>query len=62
MPHLFTYSTHSSNVQVLKEDAVTSCRKKEERERRIAWERIFSSVWFIVLAILWSNIMAVCLS
>jgi hypothetical protein len=33
VPHLDTQSTHSSSVQVLKEDAVTSCQKKEERER-----------------------------
>ena len=33
MPHLYTNSSHSSSVQVLKEVVVTSCWKKEERER-----------------------------
>ena len=33
MPHLDTHSTHSSSAQVLKEVAITSCWKKEERER-----------------------------
>jgi hypothetical protein len=33
VPHLDTHSTHLSSAQVLKEAAVTSCRKKEERER-----------------------------
>jgi hypothetical protein len=32
VPHLDTHSTHSCSAQVLKEAAVTSCRKKEERE------------------------------
>jgi hypothetical protein len=33
VPHLDTHSAHSSSAQVLKEAAVTSYRKKEERER-----------------------------
>jgi hypothetical protein len=33
VPHLDILSAHSSSVQVLKEAAVTSCRKKEKRER-----------------------------
>jgi hypothetical protein len=51
MPHLDTHSAHSSSAQVLKEVVVTSCRKKEEKERRHPWERNFCVVWFIVLAL-----------
>jgi hypothetical protein len=32
VPHLNTHSAHSSSAQVLKEAAVSGCRKKEERE------------------------------
>jgi hypothetical protein len=35
MPHLDTHTAHSSSAQVLKEAAVTSCWKKEEREKHI---------------------------
>ena len=32
MPHLDTHSANSSSAQVLKEDVVSGCQKKEERE------------------------------